>query len=342
MNERLKRLIQESPKAELHYHIDSIPPELALRFAERNQIKMPFSTLDEAKAFYHFSNLEEFINTLVIPISAIHTEDDFCDMIIACAQDMENQNIIYREIMFDYSGCFAPNGVSLGTVMTGFAKGLEIIGKKYPRRDIRMIPNLDRTASPEDNLQVLAEIATYKEAMPIIAIGMDMQENGYPASIQKDVYAKAKELGFFVTGHAGEDDGAESIWNSIHSMNPDRIDHGVRAVEDATLMDHLKEKQLLLTLCPDSNVMLGVYPAWESFPLREFISRDIPVCLNSDDPPCFQYDLTGNLLKAAETFNLSETEIVQLIRAPFIHNFAGQEYLREVDTWLSDFRNNKR
>ncbi|CAM3206672.1 adenosine deaminase [Paenibacillus taichungensis] len=334
MDANLRKLIVECPKAELHYHIDCISPELFWRFSQRNGIDVPINSLQEAREFYNFQTLDEFLTVMLTAISSIQTENDFAEMVIECALDMVKQNIVYREVMFDYTACYGSRGIPVETVVNGFAKGLTLAKQQIKNLDIRFIANLDRTAPVDQNCQYLNELVKYRELLPLIAVGMDMQEIGYPPHKQADAFAIAKGYGFKLTGHVGEVVGPEGIWDALQSIPLDRIDHGIRAVEDEELIKILAEKQILLTLCPASNISLGVYSSWSEFPIKKLMNSNVRVCINSDDPPCFHYDLTGNLIKIAETFDLSTTEVIELIRNSFIFNFAGNEHLSNVDAWL--------
>ncbi|WP_338533615.1 adenosine deaminase [Paenibacillus peoriae] len=334
MDNNLKKLIIECPKAELHYHIDCISPELFWKFSQRNGIKGSVESLQDAVEFFNFQTLDEFLTVMLTAISSIQTENDFADMVIECAHDMIEQNIIYREVMFDYTACYGHRGIPLNTVINGFSKGLKLAKQRYENIDIRFIANLDRTAPVNDNCKYINELVKYRDMIPLIAVGMDMQEIGHLAHKQAEAFALAKEYGFNLTGHVGEVVGPEGIWDALQSIPLDRIDHGVRAVEDEKLLELLSEKEILLTLCPASNISLGVYPSWGTFPIKKLLNSEVKVCINSDDPPCFHYDLTGNMIKIAETFDLSQPEVIELIRNSFVFNFAGKEHLNDVDTWL--------
>ncbi|AWV34614.1 adenosine deaminase family protein [Paenibacillus odorifer] len=236
----------------------------------------------------------EFITVVLTAISSIQTENDFADMVFECAREMVEQNIIYREAMFDYTACYGRRGIPLKTVMNGFAKGLKLAKQKFNNIDIRFIANLDRTAQVKDNCKYIQELVEYRDMISLIAVGMDMQELGHSAHRQAEAFAVAKENGFFITGHVGEEVGPEGIWDAIQSIPFDRIDHGVRAVEDEKLLEWLAVKKILLTLCPASNISLEVYLLWDKYPIKKLIDNEVKVCINSDDPPCFHYDQQEN------------------------------------------------
>lgn len=335
MKEQMPDMIAQCPKAELHYHIDCISPELFIRFSKRNGKSLPFRSEKEAKSFYQFRNLSEFIGVMQVSIASIWKEEDFADMVLACAADMKRQNIVYREAMFDYTSCYGNRGISLETVVCGFARGLELAKEQYGEVDLRFIANLDRTNSVETNYAYLEELEAYRKRIPLIAVGMDMEENGYPAHRQEKVFRLAERLGYHLTGHNGEEAGAESVIDALDTLHLSRLDHGVRSVEDEWLLKRLAEQKILLTLCPDSNICLGVYPSWEAYPLRKLLEAGVKVCINSDDPGVLPLDLTENLQRCVRTFQLTGEEVIALIRNPFLYNFAGQEHLEQVDQWLA-------
>jgi len=274
---------------------------------------------------------------LPLAINTIKTAEDFSDMVVDCAQDMKRQNIIYREAMFDYTICYGIRGIPLKTVINGFADGLKTAKERYGT-DIRFIANLDRTADAESNCSYLQELQKYRELVPIVAVGFDMKESGFPASRQKKALLMAREMGFLITGHAGEEAGPESIRDFLQTCEVDRIDHGVRAAEDEKLMEYLAERKLLCTLCPDSNLCLGVYKKWEEYPIRTLLKHNVIVSINSDDPPYFNYDLTGNLIKIAEQFSLSEDEIAACVMNALAYNIAGKEHLPVIQKWLQAYK----
>lgn len=305
-----------------------------MKFAKRNQVNLGVADDKIAEYYRDFSNLSEFIEKSLWANQVIQTKTDFSDMVYACAEDMARQNIIYRECMFNYTACYGARGILLNTVLDGFRDGLARVNKDYPNLDIRFIANLDRTATVQKNLNYLKELINNLQEFPLIAIGMDMQELGYPASNQAPVFQWAMNNGFKLTGHSGEEVGAESIWNVLENCNLDRIDHGVRAIEDTRLLDYLSQNKVLLTLCPESNVRLGVFRNWNQFPLKLLLSSGVKICINSDDPGIFNSSLTDNLLKCLEEFSLTEEEVKKLLLNPFKYNFNGQEYLNRINTWL--------
>lgn len=313
--------INRTPKAELHYHLDCISAELCWRFTNRNHLSMPFQTEEECKALYRFTDFRGFARVVGTAIASVRTEEDVFDLVVACAEDMTRQNIVYREAMFDYPACFSRRGIEFSTVVSGLEQGLSYVRRNYPQLELCFIANMDRTALAEDNLAFLGQLAKARGRIPVMAIGLDNQESGYPAYRQEAVFKRAREMGFFLTAHAGETEGPSSIWDTLCSLKVDRLDHGIRAAESAELMDYLAYKGILLTLCPDSNISLGIYQGWEAYPLRTLLEHGVKVCINSDDPPYYHYDLNGNLGRLLSEGMATEAELGQMLQNAFDGRF---------------------
>jgi adenine deaminase len=335
LNNELKNLIQNIPKAELHCHIESIWPEMVLKLAERNKMIPPFADVDSAVlAYKSISTLDDFLDAWKAAVSVVCTAEDYYDITMEFGRDAKRQNIIYREAMFTYAAAHQNRDIALETVIEGFSAGRKDVLKKYGV-DIRFIAEIDRTISPEDSLAFVKSINKYRENLPITAIGLDCEEIGYPASIHKEAFNLARELGFNTTAHVSEDVGPESGWDTINKTKVDRFDHGVRSIEDPELVVWLAEHKTLLTVCPLSNLMVGTYPSLEKHPIMELINNGVKVCINSDDPPFIGSDLVETYIAVAETFSLNNQQVIQLVRNAFLYNFSGNEYISKVDDWLN-------
>jgi adenosine deaminase len=339
ITEELKQLIRDIPKAEVHSHVDSVPPELLLRFGERNKVNLPFDTLEGAEAFYKFKDLEQFLDILRITSSVIQTEEDYYESVVAFGKEAHEQNIIYRECMFTYASDGHENrGIAFETLMEGYSAGRKTVKEKYGL-DLRFIAELDRTQDLERNMKAAKMYLAHKDRFPLVAIGYDYEEIGYPASRHAEVFSYIKEQGMNRTAHAGEAAGPESVWESIRYQDVQRIDHGVRSIQDDELIAYLVEKEMLLTVCPISNIALGEYPSLKEHPVHELMKRGVKVCVNSDDSAFFGKNLNDNLIEVADTFDLTEADVIGLVRNALLYNFSGKEHLKTIDNWLRD--NNK-
>ena len=333
----IKQFIHEIPKAELHIHLDSVPPELLLRCARRNNVELPFSDVKGAIEWYRFNDLEEFLQKWEVTTGVLFTETDYYEIALELGKDMQRQNIIRREVMFTYAAAHEGR-VELDTIMKGLARGRQQVKEEFGL-DLYFIADIDRTISPERSLNYVNEIAAYKDEVGILGIGLDCQEVGYPAGVHKDAFARARELGFKLSAHCGEEyaAGPEGVWDVVNDLNVDRIDHGNQAIRDNDLIEHIVEHGIPMTLCPVSNVSINVYESIAEHPIIELRNRGATVTVNSDDPPFFQTDLNTTFMQLAETFNLGVDDIIQLVRNSFSCSYASDEektaYLAGLDDW---------
>ena len=336
-SDHIKQFIHEIPKAELHIHLDSVPPELLLRFARRNNVELPFSDVEGAIEWYRFKDLEEFLQKWEVTTSVLLTETDYYEVALELGRDMQRQNIIRREVMFTYAAAHEGR-VELNTMMKGFARGRQQVKEDFGR-DLYFTADIDRTISPERSLKYVDEIAACKDEVGILGIGLDCQEAGYPAGVHKEAFARARELGFYTSAHCGEEyaAGPEGVWDVVNDLNVDRIDHGNQAIRDDVLLKHIIDNEIPLTLCPISNVSINVYESIADHPIIELRDRGATVTVNSDDPPFFQADLNDNYIQLSETFNLGVDDIIQLAQNSFSCSYATDEekavYLAGLDEW---------
>ncbi len=334
----LKELIAGMPKAENHVHLDgATSPKSALELARRNNAPLPFSTVEEADALYRFENLDGFLSIINAVCQVIKTADDFYYLTVELAKDAARQNIRYREIMFSCAYHEA-RGIPFSAMMEGFIAGRR---EALDRYDVYFagIPELDRTMPPEENLAFVDRMAAFREDAALVAVGLDNAEAGYPAHKHAAAFKRARELGFGVTAHAGEDCGPDSVIDTLNSLHTKRIDHGVRSVEDPALVKRLAGEKILLTVCPLSNVCLNVYPDIKSHSFKRLYDAGVPVSVNSDDPPFFRSDLNGNFLAVAEAFDLTTEQICEVAKNAFTYSFAPKtligEGVRALDAYFA-------
>lgn len=308
------------PKVELHHHLEggAMFPDLALKFAKRNNLYLPFHDEESARAFYQFTSLDQFIEILRTTVATLNTAQDYADAVERQGIEAAKQNIVYHELFFTY-GLVAHRGVAWEAIIEGITEGrkrnLEIHGV-----ETAFIVDLDRTL-PEDTAIKHVELAAAdKDRAGIVGLGLDCQERGYPASRLRHCFDAAKSNGFRLTAHAGEDGGAESVWDAL-DCGVERIDHGVQAVEDPDLLRVLAQRQILLTVCPISNVALKVFPSMKDHSLPQLLKAGISVCVNSDDPPMFNCNLMGELEAIEETFAFTEKQLVEILRNALQHSF---------------------
>jgi len=320
ISRELKEFILQLPKAELHCHLEgAIQPATLIALAGRHSIPLPFSDVEGAMRFYEFTNLNQFLEIFALACSTLRTAADFETITLDLAADAAEQGITYREVFFTYA-YHERRGIPWDEVVKGIGAG-RAKGKAQYGVEMKFIADIDRTISPEDGAR-LAEMAhASRDVAGIIGIGLDSQEIGYPARRHKPAYDRAKALGLHRVAHAGEDVGPESVWDALDSLGVERIDHGVRSIDDPALLDRLASSQVPLTVCPLSNIALKVYPALREHPVKRLVDAGVFVTLNSDDPPMFHSNVIDNYESVAQTFGLGPDSIQALARNSFAGSF---------------------
>lgn len=339
MNEhQMRDFITRIPKAENHIHLDTVPPAVLLECASRNRVTLPFSTVEEAEAWYKFDNLQHFLGKWKATQEALRTEDDYALVVEHLGRDMKRQNIIWREAMF----CFHQGQearIGLEAELAGISRGRKLAKERHGV-DIVFIANLDRTQSPEASLALVEALIPVAEECGIVGLGLESQEIGFPAGPHARAFDLAREAGLKLSAHCGEEfaAGPDGVWDVIRSLKPDRIDHGVQAIRDPSLVSYLKETQIPLMVAPISNVCLNIYSSLREHPIIALCDLGVKVTLNSDDPPFLKSDLIDNYMALVQNFGLSPGEIADLVRAGFSTSYAPDatkaDHIALLDKWL--------
>jgi len=317
MNHALLSYLRALPKVELHNHLEggSMYPELALELARANGMTLPFHDAASAEKFYQFTSLDQFISILRTTVATLNTASDYARAVERHGQLAASQNIRYHELFVTY-GLVSRRGVKWEAIAEGLAEGIRINREKHGV-DTAFIVDLDRTLDPGTAVQHVELAARDRERCHVVGIGLDCQERGYPAGRLKAAFDRARELGFRLTAHAGEDGGPESVWDALLNCGVERIEHGVQAIQDPKLVAYLAEKRIPLTVCPVSNILLRVYPKMEDHSFRRLLDAGVRLTVNSDDPPMFATDMVNDLVQVAETFALTVDELTQIVRTAF-------------------------
>ncbi|WP_050515541.1 adenosine deaminase [Streptomyces rimosus] len=320
------------PKAELHLHIEgTLEPELAFALAERNGVTLPYATEDALRRAYSFSDLQSFLNLYYALMAVLRTENDFADLAHAYLARAQAQGVRHAEIFFDPQA-HTSRGVPLGTVVEGLTRALDTAGERYGITT-RLIMCFLRDQSAESAL------ATFEAARPyldrITAVGLDSAEVGHPPSKFKEVYALAREAGLKCVAHAGEEGPPAYVWEALDVLGVDRVDHGVRCLEDPELVARLVADQVPLTVCPLSNVRLRVIDTMADHPLPAMLDAGLLVTVNSDDPAYFGGYADDNFTAVRDALDLDEETLRTLacnsFRASFLDEATREAYLKEVE-----------
>lgn len=331
----MEKFLRDLPKAELHLHIEgTLEPELMFELAKRNQIELPFDSVSEVKQAYNFPNLQSFLDIYYQATQVLQKEQDFYDLTWAYLQKAASQNVRHAEIFFDPQS-HTERGISFETIHTGIYRALQDARSKFGLSS-QLILCFLRHLSADKAMATLEEALPYRET--IIAVGLDSSEQGNPPEKFQAVFERAMAENFLTVAHAGEEGPPEYIWSAIKLLHVSRIDHGVRSMEDADLLDYLIEQQIPLTICPLSNVKLKVFDSMERHNLKKLLNLGLCVTVNSDDPAYFGGYITENYQAAASALKLSREEIYQLaknsFRASFIAPEAQDALIAELDSFV--------
>ena len=318
----IAKFIREVPKTELHLHIEgTLEPELMFDLAKRNNIKIPYSNVDEVKSAYNFSNLETFLNIYYEGSKVLIKEQDFFDLTWAYAIKCREENIVHTEIFFDPQAHLS-RGVKFETIINGINKAL-LKANKELGLTYKIIMCFLRHLDEKSAFKVLDQAIEHKDK--IIAVGLDSSEKGHPPSKFKNVFKKAIKEGFLTVAHAGEEGPPEYIWEAINLLEVKRIDHGVQCLKDEKLIKELIKKQIPLTVCPLSNVKLCVFKNLKEHNLKKMLNEGLMVMVNSDDPAYFGGYVNDNLVESQAALNLSKNELKTLIINSFKSSFLSEE-----------------
>jgi len=326
------QLIQRLPKAELHLHIEgSFEPELMMALAARNKIDLQFKTLDEAKAAYNFSNLQEFLDLYYEGMQVLRTEEDFHDLTWAYLQRAAADNVRHVEMFFDPQAHTA-RGVPFGTVTEGILAALAR-GEKEMGISGYLIMSFLRHLTEEEGFDLLKVSEPWHGKF--VGVGLDSSEMGHPPLKFERLYKRCRELGFKLCMHAGEEGPPEYVREALIEIGVDRIDHGNRSMEDPALIQILRDTQTPLTNCPLSNLSLCVIEDLKDSPVKAQLEAGLLVTVNSDDPAYFGGYIGRNYERAADALGLTDAQVTQLARnsfsASFLPEAAKKKHLADVN-----------
>ena len=317
----MEAFIRGLPKAELHVHLEGcLEPELLLEIARRNAVSIRFRTVDELRRSYRFSDLQSFLDVYYEGTSALLTERDFHDLTWAYLRRARQDNVRHTEVFFDPQS-HTRRGVPFEAVVTGIHRALEAGCRQYGMT-AGLIMCFLRHLSEAQALEALEQALPFKSW--IVGIGLDSAEAGNPPARFAGVFARARTAGFRAVAHAGEEGPPEYVRQALDLLGAERIDHGVRAAEDPALMQRLARERVPLTVCPLSNVRLGVFPSMEAHNLKRLLDAGAMVTINSDDPAYFGGYLADNYLAAQRALGLNRADLARLAANAFEASFIAE------------------
>ncbi len=337
----LRAFVQGLPKAELHLHIEgSLEPELLFELARRNGVSLPYASVDALRNAYAFDDLQSFLNLYYAGAGVLLTERDFYDMTMAYMQRARADGVVHAEIMFDPQ-THTGRGVAMETVFAGIARALREMRAATGITSYLILSFL-RHLPEDDAFAALAAALPLRERYRDlwIGIGLDSAENGNPPEKFARVFARCQELGFRLVAHAGEEGPAAYVRDALDLLHAERIDHGVRSEEDPKLLRRLIDEQIPLTVCPLSNLKLGVVQDLRHHNVARMLRGGVMVTINSDDPAYFGGYVGDNYMACAQALELSRPELAALaqnsIKASFLPDAEKTAHLNRLSAFMSD------
>ncbi|HYS46533.1 MAG TPA: adenosine deaminase [Rhizomicrobium sp.] len=330
----IDKFVAGLPKAELHMHLEgSFEPELMFAIARRNKCDIPFASVEEVRAAYAFSNLQEFLDIYYQGAQVLRSREDFHDLTNAYIRRVAADGVRHVEVFFDPQ-THTGRGVAFSTVADGMLDALqqaESIGITS-----RLILCFLRHLSEEEAFATLRAAESFLDR--IVGVGLDSSEIGHPPSKFARVFAAARERGLKTVAHAGEEGPPAYIWEALDLLHVDRLDHGNRALEDPALVHRLALEQMTLTVCPLSNLKLCVVKDIGEHPLRQMLALGLRATINSDDPAYFGGYLNDNYAAVS----LTRAEIVTLAKNSFLGSFLDADskarHIGAIDAYVRDAR----
>jgi adenosine deaminase len=336
--ERLPELLRAMPKAELHMHIEgSLEADMIFAMGQRNAVPLAYPDIEALRQAYVFDNLQSFLDIYHAGTTVLKTEQDFFEMTDAYLARAQADNVLHAEIFFD-TQTHTGHGTSVETVVHGLYRACEEAPARHGMTASLILCFL-RHLSEESAFECLEQALPLRDR--IVGIGLASSEVGHPPEKFARVFARARELGFRLVAHAGEEAPPAYIWSALDVLKVERIDHGVQALQDPALMQRLVHDRVPLTVCPLSNLKLRVYPSLQQHGLKRMLDAGIVATVNSDDPAYFGGYINENFTQTFAALGMTAQHAYQLARnsfdASFIDASLRSQYVQRLDTVFETF-----
>ncbi len=328
----MRDLITRLPKAELHVHIEgTLEPEMMFALGDRNGFELPFEGVDQIRAAYQFNDLQSFLDIYYQGAAVLRTPEDFYDLMTNYLERAAADGVRRAEIFFDPQ-THTERGISFPSFMSGFREAI-LDAERHHDLSADLILCFLRHRTAAEALETLHQAEDHLEK--VIAVGLDSSEVGRPPELFEAAFAEAGMLGLRAVAHAGEEGPPSYVAGALDSLGAERIEHGIRSLEDPKLVARLRAEQIPLTVCPLSNVSLRIVGHLSEHPLPTMIEAGLMVTVNSDDPAYFGGYVGENYVAVASEFDLSEQMVAELARnsilASFLDDDAKEGLLTEID-----------
>ena len=336
--ERLPELLRRMPKAELHIHIEgSLEPELMFALAQRNGMATAYPDVESLRRAYVFDDLQSFLDIYHAGTLVLRTEQDFYDMTRAYLVRAASDNVLHAEIFFD-TQTHTGHGLSTDVIINGLHRAC-VDAKSELGISASLILCFLRHLSEQEAFEALEQALPLRDKL--VGVGLASSEKGHPPEKFARVFARARELGFRLVAHAGEEGPPAYIWSALDVLKVERIDHGVQAVKDPLLMARLAKERIPLTVCPLSNLKLRVFPALAEHNLKHLLEAGIVATVNSDDPAYFGGYINQNFTQTFAALGLTAQHAYKLahnsFEASFIDEKRKRQYIERLNASFETF-----
>jgi adenosine deaminase len=331
-------LLRAMPKAELHMHIEgSLESEQMFAMAQRNHVTLAYPSAQAVREAYVFDNLQSFLDIYHAGTLVLKTEQDFYDMACAYLQRAQVDNVTHTELFFD-TQTHTGHGLSAEIVVNGLHRACMDAPVKFGTTASLILCFL-RHLSEEEAFECLEQVLPLRDK--IVGIGLASSEVGHPPEKFAKVFARAKQLGFRLVAHAGEEGPPAYIWSALDVLKVERIDHGVQSMNDPDLIKRLVQDRIPLTVCPLSNLKLRVYSSLTQHAIGRMLEAGIVVTINSDDPAYFGGYINENFTQTFAALQLGSQQAYQLalnsFNASFIETSERALHIEKLDALFDTF-----
>jgi adenosine deaminase len=327
--DRLPALVAAAPKAELHLHIEgTLEPELAFAIGKRNGVALPYPDPEAMRRAYAFSDLQSFLDIYYAAAAVLLHEQDFFELAWAYLQRARADNVVRAEIFFDPQ-THTSRGVPFETVVAGLSRAV-VKARAELGVSAALIMCFLRHLTEREAYETLEQAAPFRDCF--IGVGLDSGERGNPPEKFTGVFAECRSLGLHAVAHAGEEGPPASIAGALDALGAERIDHGVRCLEDRSLVARLVRDRVPLTVCPFSNIRLRVFDRLEDHNLPALLDAGLKASVNSDDPAYFGGYVGDNYRGVLAALPVSAADAYRLLRNSLESSFLEpSEITRHVE-----------
>ncbi|HET9581935.1 MAG TPA: adenosine deaminase [Gemmatimonadota bacterium] len=311
-----RELLERLPKTDLHVHLDgSLRPETIHELAERDDVELSFSSVDDIRRFFVEDlperDLVAYLERFDVTTSVMQSPEALERIAFELVEDAARENVWYMEVRY------APilstkRGLSPRQVVDAIERGLRRGQETYPRTRAHQIICGLRHFEPERAVRMAALAVEYKDR-GVLAFDLAGAEKDNPAKRFREAFYLVRHANLNITVHAGEAYGPESIHQALHWAGAHRIGHGVRLREDADLVEYVRDHRIPLEMCPTSNVQTGAVASIDLHPIREYFDRGLRVTVNTDNRLMSNTTLTDELSLCSEYLGFDLDEIKKLI-----------------------------